>query len=59
MKTFLSNNEISLKRKLRPMEMNGTGEKDDRIKGAAYIILQDRFCYSGGMKARASKIVES
>ena len=56
MKTFLSNNEISLKRKLRPIEINGTGEKDDRIKGAAYIILQDRFCYSGGMKLGCLKL---
>ena len=49
-KTFLSNNEITLKRKLRPMEMKASGENDDRIKGAAYMILQDRFCYSGGMQ---------
>ena len=32
------------------MEMDADGENDDRIKGAAYMILQDRLCYSGGIK---------
>ena len=32
------------------MEMDADGENDDRIKGAAYMILQDRLCYSGGKK---------
>ena len=51
LKTFLSNNEISLKRKLRPIEVPRTsGKNEDRIKGAAYLFLQDRLCYSGGMK---------
>ena len=58
-KTFLSDNEISLKRKLRPMEMKASGENDDRIKGAAYMILQDRFCYSGGMKVGCLYVIDS